>query len=105
MTPELVASLERYVRLLINRVSELEARIQAGDDTAWSDLIEAVKALALVVSNLAPERRGALLTTSEMAARLGIAPKTLLRHKARGHIRPALQRGKLIRWRSDEVGR
>jgi hypothetical protein len=48
--------------------------------------------------------RGELLTTVEMAGRLGIAPKTLLKHKAAGVVKPALQRGKLIRWRGDEVG-
>jgi len=37
--------------------------------------------------------------------RLGISSKTLLRQKSAGGIRPALQRGKLIRWRGDEIGR
>jgi hypothetical protein len=43
------------------------------------------------------------LTTAEMARRMGIAPKTLLKHKALGKVRPAIQRGKLIRWRGDEA--
>ena len=61
-----------------------------------------VKALILVVSNLAPERRGAYLTTAEMAQRLNLSPKTLLKHKANGKIRPAVQQGKLIRWKGTE---
>jgi hypothetical protein len=40
-----------------------------------------------------------------MAKRLGIAAKTLLRHKANGAVRPAQQCGKLIRWRGDELVR
>src|SRR5262245_32800062 len=52
-----------------------------------------------------PGVRGELLTTGQMAERLGIAPKTLLKHKAAGVVRPALQRGKLIRWRGDEATR
>jgi hypothetical protein len=37
-----------------------------------------------------------------MADRLSVSPKTLLKHKARGDLKPAVQRGKLIRWRGDE---
>ena len=60
-------------------------------------------ALAHVLDQITPGRRGELLTTAEMARRCGIATKTLLKHKASGKVRPALQRGKLIRWRGDEV--
>lgn len=52
-----------------------------------------------------PGGRGELLTTAQMAERLGIAPKTLLKHKAAGAVKPALQRGKLIRWKGDEAAR
>jgi DNA-binding transcriptional MerR regulator len=97
------AALERSARLLAQRLTELEDRLQSGEEAIWSTYIEAVKALALVAPNLAPERRGELLTTGEMARRLGIAPKTLLKRKAKGEIRPAMQAGKLIRWRGTET--
>jgi hypothetical protein len=61
-----------------------------------------IKTLILVVANLAPERRGAYLTTAQMAERLNVSPKTLLKHKASGKIRPAVQQGKLIRWKGTE---
>jgi predicted site-specific integrase-resolvase len=54
---------------------------------------------------MSPGAGGELLTTAQMAERLGIKPKTLLRHKSNGAVRPALQRGKLIRWKGDEVVR
>jgi hypothetical protein len=56
-----------------------------------------------VLPQLAPGQHGELLTTAQMASRLGIAPKTLLKHKAAGSIRPALEKGKLVRWRGSEA--
>jgi hypothetical protein len=99
----MITALERSARLLTERLAQLEHRLQAGDESAWTAYTETVKALALVVPNLAPERRGELLTTGEMARRLGVTPKTLLKRKARGQIRPALQAGKLIRWKGSET--
>jgi len=98
------ATLERSARIIIARIAELEAHLQDGIEAPWGPYFEAVKALAAVIPNLAPERRGALLTTAEMAERLSLSPKTLLKRKARGEIRPTIQRGKLIRWRGDEAG-
>jgi hypothetical protein len=97
--------LDRSVRRVAARLSELEARVATGEESAWPAFLEAAKALALLLPAQAPERHGSLLTTAEMAARLGITPKTLLRHKTKGTLRPALQRGKLIRWRGDEAPR
>jgi hypothetical protein len=97
--------LERAARLTSRRLAELEERVQQGDAGAWPDFFSAAQALAALVPVLAPGSRGELLTTAQMAERLNVAPKTLLRRKARGEIRPALQRGKLIRWRGDEVPR
>jgi hypothetical protein len=92
------------IQRLTARLAQLEPRLEAGEEAAWSAYVETVGALALLLPQLAPERRGALLTTSEMAERLGVAPKTLLRHKARGLVRPTLQHGKFIRWRGTEAG-
>lgn len=95
--------LTRSASLLAERIARLESRVQAGDETAWKPYQEAVMALAVVLQQLPVERQGAFLTTREMATRLNISPKTLLRRKSRGEIRPALQKGKLIRWKGNEV--
>jgi hypothetical protein len=92
----------RCARRLAARVEVLEARLRDGDDTAWSEYVEAVKVFVLAVSNLTSERQGAYLTTAQMAARLNLSAKTLLKHKASGKIRPAVQHGKLIRWKGNE---
>jgi hypothetical protein len=101
----LPAVLQRSAGVLAARLATLEGELGNGDESRWADYIATVHALAAIVPNLAPERGGALLTTGEMAARLGISAKTLLRQKSAGGIRPALQRGKLIRWRGDEITR
>jgi hypothetical protein len=101
----LPALLDRTARVIAARLDALVTRLAAGETAAWPELAETVKVLALLLPALTPERRGSLLTTGEMAARLGIAPKSLLRYKSKGTLRPALQVGKLIRWRGDEAPR
>lgn len=101
----LMITLVRSVRRLADRLEHLERRLETGDETAWAEYRDTARALAEIQGQLAPERRGALLTTAEMAERYGISPKTLLKRKARGEIRPVLQRGKLIRWRGDEMAK
>jgi hypothetical protein len=97
------AALSRAACVFAKRLAQLEDRVQNGDETAWSAYAETVRTLALLLPTLAPEHRGELLTTAEMAARMGIKPKSLLRRKARGQIRPAIQAGKLIRWKGSET--
>ena len=99
----LTLRLERSAHLLAARLDLLEARVQSGDEAAWIEYGATAASLAQVFAHVAPGRRGELLTTEQMAERLNLSPKTLLKRKARGEIRPALQRGKLIRWRGDEV--
>jgi hypothetical protein len=96
-------ALQKAERALVRRVEELEARVQAGEVALWPDYLEAVKALATIAPALAPENGGALLKTEEMAERLGVSVKTLLRKKAGGEIRPAVQKGKHIRWTGRET--
>jgi hypothetical protein len=98
-----LSRLSRAAERLADRLDQLDERLQAADETAWTPYLETVTALTALLPQLTPERRGALLTTAEMAARLQVTPKTLLKRKANREIRPALQRGKLIRWRGDEV--
>ena|SRR2546428_3893642 len=100
---EATSRLERSARLLLARAGQLEELVCHGEEEAWIPYLLTLGTLAHVLDHLTPGRRGELLTTSQMAARLNLSPKTLLRRKARGEIRPALECGKLIRWRGDEV--
>jgi hypothetical protein len=97
------ATLHRAALLLRRRLEELELRVRSGDEEAWVELREV--AVALVA--LEGELRGALpasLTTAEMAAKVGVSVRSLLRRKRRGEIKPAFQAGRLIKWRGDEAG-
>ena len=94
--------LDRAARWLGQRLDALEKRITEGEEAAWEPYQEALRTLVALLPHLGPER-GAMLTTAEMAARLGIAPKTLLKHKARGKIQPAVAHGKLLRWSGKEA--
>ena len=80
---------------------ELESRLDT-DPAGWSEYYIAVQALAAIEPRLG---QGELLTTADMAQRLSLSPKTLLKHRKAGAIKPALSRGKLIRWKGDEVVR
>jgi len=104
MTP-LASSLLRAAQLLEARLAVLEDRVRHGDEAAWAPYLEAVQGAAALEARLTPGSRGELLTTRAMAERLGITPKTLLKRKAKGQIRPAMQAGKLIRWRGSEAVR
>ncbi len=89
--------------LLVARLQQLTVRVEANDETVWSEFLHIVGILAALGPTLAPERVGAMLTTEEMAARFGISAKTLLKRKNRGEIEPALQQGHLIRWSGHEA--
>lgn len=107
MTSQVIAlRLERAAQRLGERLAALEARLDDAPES-WAEYREVASALALILPQLAPERRGALLTTAEMAERLGIAPKTLLKRKARGEVRPAVVLGKrgraALRWDGSEM--
>ncbi len=95
-------ALGKAERLLSQRLGQLEERLQAGDEGAWSEFLQVVSTLATLLPSLAPERGGPMLSTAQMAGRMGISPKTLLRHKKNGKIEPTLQKGRLIRWNGSE---
>jgi hypothetical protein len=98
----LTRRLERSAELLALRLEQLETRVASGEDGAWTEYRETVVALCAAFTYIAPGSRGALLTTAEMAERLNITPKSLLRRKSRGQIKPVQQRGKFIRWSGTE---
>jgi hypothetical protein len=108
-TSALALQLERAARRLGDRLAQLEERLQQDDADAWTPYLDTAQALAAVLPAIAPGSRGELLTTAEMAARLNIAPKTLLRRRKQGQVRAAVelgQRGRAaLRWRGDEVAR
>ena len=87
--------------ILIKRLGQLQASLEAGEDV-WSEFLDVVQTLVALTQAVKPENGGPMLTTQEMASRLGVALKTLLRHKAEGRIRPTVERGKLIRWSGQE---
>ena len=93
--------------LLVQRLDALRGRIESGDEAAWDAFLETAAVFAALLPNIAPGAHGELLTTAQMAARLGVSPKTLLRRKAKGEIRPALTRGTrgraAVRWRADQL--
>jgi Helix-turn-helix domain len=103
----MMTALSRARELLEARLAALEARIRDGDEGAWPDYLTTAAVLASVSAQAVPGSHGELLSTKEMAQRLGISPKTLLKRRNRGGVRPALTLGKrgraAIRWRGDEV--
>ena len=99
----LTACLLRAARLLEERLGHLEDQVRGGNEAAWGPYLATIGPASTLADRLAPGSRGELITTKQLAEALSITPKTLLKRKARGELKPALQRGKLIRWRGDEV--
>ena len=96
-------ALTRAAQRLSARVDELGKQLDAGEER-WSEYAMVAAALATIAPQLAPGVRGELLTTAEMATRLHLSPKTLLKRARRGELKPALRRGRLIRWHADQTG-
>src|SRR2546428_833827 len=96
-------ALQRAIRRLTERLETLESWLEARDAGPWEEYRNTASVLIQLLEHFAPGRHSGLLTTAQMAERLGVAPKTLLRRKLAGELRPAVQRGKFIRWRGDEM--
>lgn len=94
-------ALTRIERRLVERVAQLEARLDAGDESAWSAYCDTAATLATIAPLVAPGAGGKLMTTGEMAHLMNISPKTLLRRRARGEVQ-AIQLGRrgraALRW-------
>lgn len=110
MTSRLVAlQLEHAAQRLADRLGQLEARLQDSDVAAWSEYATVTASLAAILPALAPDPHGDLMTTAEMASRLGIAPKTLLKRRAKGLVGQPVVLGKrgraALRWKGSEVPR
>ncbi len=102
MTPNTFVALGKAEPLLAKRLVQLQERVEKGEEGVWPEFLTVLNALAAILPALRPEAGGPMLTTQQMALRLGVAPKTLLRHKAEGKIRPAVAKGKLLRWSGQE---
>lgn len=81
-------ALGRAERRLIERLEQLEAKLAAGDESAWGAYCEATTALAALATATVPGASGELISTRAMAERMGVAPKTLLRRAKAGQIEP-----------------
>ena len=95
-------ALQHAERLLVDRAEQIRPRLQA-EPGLWAEYCDVVRTLAEIAPATAPGSGGELLTTAELAAKIGVTPKTLLRRKAAGEIMPAVQRGKLLRWRAGQT--
>jgi hypothetical protein len=95
-------TLERAAITLMRRLARLHEQLREDQPALWLEYAQLAAALASVSAQLTPEASGRLLTTAELSRRLGIAPKTLLRRKARGEIQPAAHLGRrgraALRW-------
>jgi hypothetical protein len=100
MSP-LTVALARAERRLLARLEELDARLD-DDATAWPAYCETAATLATIARQ--SRENGALLTTGELAERLNVSSKTILRRAKRGELKPALRaaaRGSgALRWRA-----
>jgi hypothetical protein len=98
----LTLALARAERRLLARLEELDARLDADDATAWPEYRETAATLATIARQA--RESGALLTTGELADKLGVSSKTILRRAKRGELKPALRaaaRGSgALRWRA-----
>jgi excisionase family DNA binding protein len=91
VTPAQLA-LRRAEVQLTARLEKLEARLRDDDAAAWGAYCAAAAALAALAPVLVPGADGRLLTTREMADRLGVSTRTLLRQRKSGKM-AALQLG------------
>jgi helix-turn-helix protein len=98
-------ALRRAVPLLEARLAELEAKIQSGDESAWPVFLATLQTATMLQAQASPGAGGALLTTAELASKLGVAPKTILRRRRRGELKAVVagRRGRgALRWNAAE---
>jgi len=99
-------ALSRAQARIIERLGQLEPRLDEGDATTWSAYCQAASALAAITSHTMPGSNGRLMTTRELAESMGVSPKTILRKRKTGELTAVQlgQRGRAaLRWRGDEV--
>jgi hypothetical protein len=73
----------------------------------WTAYLAAIVALAhLARDRAASDRQNqSLMTTAELARRLNVSSRTVLRARKAGALTPVLARGRVIRWAADSMPR
>ena len=101
-----VVDLHRVRNRLQARLVALETRIATDQDTeaVWREYVQVLDVFLRIEDRIATQAPAApLLTTKEMATRLGITTRTLLARKKRGHVRPSVAHGKALHWRPEDA--
>lgn len=93
MTPARLALTRAELRL-VERLMELEPLLAAGDEAVWSHYCESARTLAAISPQTEPGAGGRLLTTAELADRLDVSSKTILRRAKRGQLGQPVRRAK-----------
>jgi hypothetical protein len=96
VTPAQLA-LRRAEARLLDRLAVLERSLAADEGTGWPDYLDTVRALAALAPLLVPGADGRLLTSRELAERLGLSTRTLRRHREARKL-DAIQLGERGRW-------
>jgi hypothetical protein len=98
-----LGQLEAGLDLLTARCESLARKVREGDEAAWARYVAVLSTIVAVLERLDGQReRGDVLTTKELAQKLGMRPDSLLRCKRRGLVTPAVAHGKFIRWRAED---
>ena len=90
-------ALDRARSRALDRLLALEPRLD--DDTTWQAYLDAARTLAVLATDHAAD--ALLLTTRQLAERIGCDERTVRRHKRAGLLRPAVEAGRVVRWRPD----
>jgi len=94
------ALLDRAYGRIAKRVEMLEVGLDAGRSTCPA-YIDAVNALTALIPCVNATAASELLTTKQLAERLGCDERTVRRHKKAGRLKPAVTAGRVVRWRPD----
>src|SRR5262245_21995260 len=86
--------LERAERLVLARVQALEAHLDEGDPDVWRSYLDAVETLAALTRDRAHHQPDPLMTTKQLAERLGVHERTIRRQRQAGLLTPALASGR-----------
>jgi DNA-binding transcriptional MerR regulator len=86
-------ALERAVQLLAERLAQLEAQIRTGDDV-WPLYVTTAQTLGALLPAVRAATPEPLLTTRQLADRLGVTPRTIRKLKREGRLQPVQQLAK-----------
>lgn len=104
MTPALVALIHAEPQLA-ERAEDLRARINGGDETAWSAYLDTLAVLTKVAERLGREDAGRAMTSAELGQRFRLSPRTAAKKAKAGQLPVTAlrlgQRGRgALRWRA-----